>query len=188
MANCIWKKYNCDSKYIDNGWINKVYVINVRTDSNNIAYQNQPTFLFDSLKGKYITSAGEVPLNQLVLGNSTSGPFYTINDNAGVMQSLFYGFVRNEGDGNFLESKQARLSSHTYIKGPYLTTVTAAQNTYPQNGRHTDGYWYEYVGLACNLSVNVNGISKQADTSYSNVNGVWRENNEVKANINGIWK
>lgn len=34
------------------------------------------------------------------------------------------------------------------IQGTYLTTVTAEANTYPQNGRHSDGFWYTYLGLA----------------------------------------
>ena len=34
-----------------------------------------------------------------------------------------------------------------YIQGSYISDVTStSSSTYPQNGRHTDGYWYVYQG------------------------------------------
>lgn len=59
---------------------------------------------------------------------------------------------------------------YIYSKGTYLTTVTANQNTFPSNGRHADGYWYVYVGLA-NKTPTITGtdtdLGEVAEISYS---------------------
>lgn len=36
----------------------------------------------------------------------------------------------------------------SYSKGNYMQVVTAVDGTYPENGRHTDGYWYMKEGIA----------------------------------------
>lgn len=80
-----------------------------------------------------------------------------------------------------------KASRTAYRQGAYITTVTAEQNTYPHNGRHTDGYWYTYQGSALDFKANINGVWKDL-TTFQNVNGVWKQSNEIKSNINGVWK
>lgn len=50
-----------------------------------------------------------------------------------------------------------------YSQGTYLSAVTAEQNTYPQNGRHTDGFWYVYQGLA-NKAPTISGSNTNLGT------------------------
>lgn len=56
-----------------------------------------------------------------------------------------------------------RCYQKTNICGTYLTTVTAAANTYPKNGEHTDGYWYRYQGLA-NKTPTISGADTNLET------------------------
>lgn len=55
------------------------------------------------------------------------------------------------------------ISAAYYSQGAYLSAVTAEQNTYPQNGRHTDGFWYVYQGLA-NKAPTISGSNTNLGT------------------------
>lgn len=73
-----------------------------------------------------------------------------------------------------------------YKKGTFIAEITAEYGSLPQNGKHSDGYWYVFEKMLSQVWVNFNGVWKKC-SCLSNVSGVWKKG-EMKKNINGIWK
>ncbi|MFB5679161.1 OmpL47-type beta-barrel domain-containing protein [Paenibacillus terreus] len=67
----------------------------------------------------------------------------------------------------------AKPNSYSYSRGAYLTTFQAADGAYPDNGRHSEGYWYvkdSVVNAAPNLSIATSGTKYLSDASgYTNL-------------------
>lgn len=74
-----------------------------------------------------------------------------------------------------------------YARGSYIAEITAEYGTYPDNGRHSDGYWYTFVKMFSVTWIKVGGVWKLSNEVFVKINGVWHKS-EVKKNINGIWK
>lgn len=74
------------------------------------------------------------------------------------------------------------------IKNSYVGEVIADVGTLPNDGYAKDGYWYTFIKLVSEMSVNINGVWKNAYDAWANINGVWKPQNEMKANVNGIWR
>jgi hypothetical protein len=62
----------------------------------------------------------------------------------------------------------AKPNSYSYSKGAYLTTIQAVDGAYPDNYRHSDGYWYvkeSVVNTAPTLSISTTGTKYLSDVS-----------------------
>lgn len=51
-------------------------------------------------------------------------------------------FLRIEGENAYFRVKEDPIAHTRYVRSSYITTAQAENGTYPENGRHTDGYWY----------------------------------------------
>ena len=68
------------------------------------------------------------------------------------------------------------IDHYDYSQGSYVGEVTSNERTaYPDNGRHSDGYWYVYVGVQQNLYVKDGGEYIRISRVYKKVNGVYSE-------------
>lgn len=86
-------------------------------------------------------------------------------------------------------------SSYSYSAGSYIKDVTSsASDTYPVNGRHSDGYWYVYVGSTSDSSkamgyAIVGGVLKPlTGEGYAIINGVNRAIVRYFSCINNVWE
>ena len=76
-----------------------------------------------------------------------------------------------------------------YSKGELIEEgIIAEDGTYPDNGRHTDGYWYVKGALvAPNIPVKVNSKWHNSE-SFVKVNGTWKQVTEAFVKIDGEWE
>lgn len=59
-----------------------------------------------------------------------------------------------------------------FIKGDYITKVVApTAGAYPSNGKHTDGYWYQYVGTQTDSKAPTLSLTKSIDAYDPNYRG-----------------
>lgn len=79
-----------------------------------------------------------------------------------------------------------------YSKGTYITTVTAENGTYPTNGRHADGYWYERTILADKPTVTSPNGGENINTTHTitwNVsNSGLKYNIDLSSDNGSTWK
>lgn len=76
-----------------------------------------------------------------------------------------------------------------YKAGSYIGEVTAEDGTYPNNGLHSDGYYYIKDRQAFpEMWVNINGTNRKAEAGWVNVNGIWRSIEEIYVKVNGVWR
>lgn len=137
MALCIWKKYNV-TQYTE--WLAQ-YANNANdTFSEGFTVYSSYSVDHNSFYGIGPPYALDVGKTGYVIGQNTLHYYYNVRLNEGSVGN-YYKFKHNQ-------TVYLRASRPSYTQGAYLTTVTAEANTYPQNGRHTDGYWYVYQGLA----------------------------------------
>jgi hypothetical protein len=114
-----YDKYNCTPYYtIDNGTF-----IGYEYDNDRSAYTS---YTLDSNTG-YFSGAGEY-VDYLSFGSNYFRPSYTVLD-------LYFPSL-----SNILHFRYT--SVLTYKQGTYVSSIQAQDGTYPDNGRHTDGYWY----------------------------------------------
>lgn len=73
-----------------------------------------------------------------------------------------------------------------YSRGAYLSDMVLDYGSVPENVRHTDGYWYEFVRMASPLYVNVNGVCHDISEMYVNQNGIAIPINEITFNNGGV--
>lgn len=72
------------------------------------------------------------------------------------------------------------------VAGTYIADLIAEDGTYPDDGKHTDGYYYVKQGVYSGAYVKVGGVWRPGEV-YVKVNGVWIESN-LYAKIDGVWK
>lgn len=77
----------------------------------------------------------------------TENKYFVSSDGRFVNQALAPTFTT--GTGEYYSSKTlTRKSNTTYSRGAFIETVVAEDGAYPNNARHTDGFWYSRLGLA----------------------------------------
>lgn len=79
--------------------------------------------------------------------------------------------------------------TRSYAPGSYIGEVVAEDGTYPNNGLHSDGYYYIKDRQAFpEMWVNINGTNRKAEAGWVNVNGTWRSIEEIYVKVNGVWR
>lgn len=76
-----------------------------------------------------------------------------------------------------------------YLRGSYIATEIAEDGTYPNNGRHIDGYWYVKTHLAFpKLTIKKDDFQKLAYNGWVKIDEQLREIESIKIKINNIIK
>lgn len=100
-----------------------------------------------------------------------------------------YFSMQSYGGGKYRYTYSDYRRTRTITKGSYIETIVAEDGTYPDDGLHSDGYWYVKKGLAVpQLKINVDGVWKAISECLVNIDGVWRNVFSAQININGVWK
>lgn len=69
-------------------------------------------------------------------------------------------------------------------QGTYVTTIIAENGTYPDNGKHTDGYWYVKLGLALMFNPMINNEVHSCEGGMCMIDGVLRTVDHTLTMIN----
>ena len=149
MGKHVWNKYNCSSTttYVEK----TTSVSNLQMKTQNQARQTQYTF--DSSTGLY-TVADANGNYQYSSTINTSYPYHIFAENvSGSKQNVgnimykITSFTNSMSGPKITGTKYYSEAQTTYIKGStsYGTVESKDENAYPDNGRHTDGYWYVKV-------------------------------------------
>lgn len=138
-----WKKYN--TKSVTTYTENESQVNNVTMFISDIIYAFTGK-TFDSKTGKF-TLQGRVSLYnyEQVYGQypyvlqNFAGTMYDVDTVYKATSVTFVTYSSYSVSGYKYTAK----SNTTYSQGTYIENVTSPdENAYPENGRHTDGYWY----------------------------------------------
>ena len=89
----------------------------------------------------------------------------------------FYGITEN-----------VTIESLEMKKDELLESIKAEDGEFPNNGIHTDGFYYVKGDKASiPINTNINGTWKETESAHVNVNGAWKEIKEAYQMQNGIW-
>lgn len=73
-------------------------------------------------------------------------------------------------------------------KDELLESIKAEDGEFPNDGMHTDGFYYVKGDKASiPINTNINGTWKETESAHVNVNGAWKEIKEAYQMQNGIW-
>ena len=181
MANYYYDKYTATSYYIENP-VFETYYSDV---SQNYV---TPNYSFDRVHNNWVvTTAGGYVLWATAHSTglkyiSCSSPA-TINDTRYVKATA----TQNQWEVYLLKYYYNPIG---YEKSSLVTSdIIAADGTYPNNGRHTDGYWYVRKGLAFpSFEMCVDNVLRGSADGWVSVNGVIRHIDNISINIGGVAK
>jgi hypothetical protein len=133
MTRYIYEKYTADARYAqDSETLDSTYYAESHS-GNSTFYFSETSGMYSMVGGtKTIENTGSVFWSDSVYSFTDGGETlirYAFKDN------LLHRFMR----GSYVSR---------YVKGNYVETVTAGDGTYPDDGRHTDGYWYTKISIA----------------------------------------
>lgn len=74
------------------------------------------------------------------------------------------------------------------VKDTLIETLTAEEGTYPDDGIHTDGYWYVKIKLAFpTMRILRDGQWAEVETGFVLKDGVWKPIEEIYKLQDGQW-
>lgn len=143
--------------------------------------------------------------DELSVGMTANKFINTNNGEYAQYQVVSLSYTEDEGNGNIRQYWNIRQIPGTRVYyGPYTyigyvythkkkktlisSNIMAEDGTYPDDGVHTDGYWYVKVSSAINLSPRVNGSLKTYSNGWVRVNGQLRQIDSMWARVNGVLK
>lgn len=186
----VWKKYNSEktivetayssiilshknsvsTNYADLSWDTVEYADSIEVSNNTIKLVDPTSFTCDSIHsaeivlGKYIESGHK----------STLGQIYKIPADA----TLTSGSL-TVGEGGYVYVSPAIKQSYESIPTNFIEFVTSrSSNQHPENGVHSDGYWYELIGQIGDAFSSCNRPLPEVTTANEGaflqvVNGAW---------------
>lgn len=87
-----------------------------------------------------------------------------------------------------LLSSNVTIESLEMKEDEFLESIKAEDGEFPNNGMHTDGFYYVKGDKASiPINTNINGTWKETESAHVNVNGAWKEIKEAYQMQNGIW-
>jgi hypothetical protein len=79
--------------------------------------------------------------------------------------------------------------TRTETEPVYIGEVIAEDGTYPDDGWHTDGYYYKKDRLALpDINLFIDNAVKEMAGGWGKIGTSWREMDEVFTKISGVWK
>lgn len=136
------------------------------------------------------------------------GEDYTDVSNECTLLDLFYMSTKPtyvKYDGEVYKYRGITNSSNTVKVTGYKGTLTTNEtqgstsygqvesedaDAYPENGKHTDGYWYVYIGseetFDGGVFATIGGVQKQLTSIPAMVDGVQRELSSLLATVDGV--
>ena len=141
------------------------------------AYSQEPQW--DSRLGKYVTIGSP---------DRTSEGWEVYNEELSAQKAFHHD--RYEADnGAYSWWSDVYTRTRVEIDPVYVGEVTAEEGTYPDEGLHSDGYYYEKDRLAFpQLGIRVDNVWLTSELGWCKIDSVWREIDEIHINVNGIWK
>lgn len=138
----VWKKYNAVGTSV---WEEKTEETTVRMFYSSGTFILYKVKTFDASTGKIgVDKSGGAKSVNYTAGYNTSYPYYSTDD---VYKITGEGTYNQTSTGTrYYEYPALMYYSErvtTYTQGTYIEDVTSDNETaYPENGIHTDGYWY----------------------------------------------
>ena len=88
----------------------------------------------------------------------------------------------------YVITENVTIESLEMNKDEFLESIKAEDGEFPNNGIHTDGFYYVKGDKASiPINTNINGTWKETESAHVNVNGAWKEIKEAYQMQNGIW-
>lgn len=88
----------------------------------------------------------------------------------------------------YYRSNDATLTTN-YSRGAYITEVVAEDGMYPENGVHSDGYWYVRGSKVFpDFKVKADGQLRTSEEGWVKINGVLRPIEQMWVKVNGVIK
>lgn len=129
----------------------------------------------------------------VTLSSTGNGLIYVANEwvayqewNAGNLTYILY----RDDSVYYKTSNRYKKSNMSKGKGSIAeANIIAEDGTYPENGLHSDGYWY-IKGNKASLPIyqNVDGEWKEITNGYVKINGEWKEITNGYQKQDGSWK
>lgn len=106
---------------------------------------------------------------------------------AGLVTHVNYGYADERSNIPTFHVSKSTLA-HRRIKDTRLTDIALEEGTVPDDGIHTDGYWYVKVKPAFpTMRILRDGQWAEVETGYVLKNGVWKPIEEIYKLQNGQW-
>ncbi|NLY08519.1 MAG: hypothetical protein GXZ11_01250 [Tissierellia bacterium] len=130
-----WKKYNVVETPIyryRTKWVNA-------TSATTDTFGGYTSYSLDTKTGKFSVSGSFVSINEPGVTRYKTSSGYTVLKR--------WDGRTNVADKGYVDKATAEKyqSGTDILKGTYVCEVISSKLDYPQNGRHTDGYWYEII-------------------------------------------
>ena len=99
----------------------------------------------------------------------------------------FYVFYY-QNNNFYVITENVTIESLEMNKDEFLESIKAEDGEFPNDGIHTDGFYYVKGDKASiPINTNINGTWKETESAHVNVNGAWKEIKEAYQMQNGIW-
>lgn len=111
--------------------------------------------------------------------NGSGYTSFTFDSNTGLFSNAgdyqdFWGYYTNHFraydnmlENYYVSTKSVRFSVLKYKQGNFIASLQASPGTYPDNGRHSDGYWYVMISTVPEVSIST---PSQNSTLFLNTN------------------
>lgn len=187
MTKYYYNKYNTISTttYSESpNWIEPTYELGLLSLLYNSYKFNKTTNTFSGYGGR-VGSDATLPAGADLYTTDTKGELVercTLTEGGNTSRRLWYRSTMKYAS----DSKK----SISYSQGSLVqSNISAEDGTYPNNGRHTDGYWY-VKGLPSfpELKLEVDGSLKTSDNGWLKVDGMLHEIDNIIIKLDGVLK
>lgn len=176
------------SKYSANWYVNdKIYT----SADKRITSQSEIEFLVSQFTmGLFIITKINKSFVETNLNNVKENELYAILEEDKVPpiagQEIYVFYYQNNNFYGITEN--VTIESLEMKKDEFLESIKAEDGEFPNNGIHTDGFYYVKGDKASiPINTNINGTWKETESAHVNVNGAWKEIKEAYQMQNGIW-
>lgn len=176
------------SKYSANWYVNdKIYT----SADKEIILKTAIMYLISQFtKGLFIITKINKSFVETNLGNVKENELYAIIEEDEVPpiaeQKIFVFYYQN--DKFYRITEDVTIESLEMKKDEFLESIKAEDGEFPNDGIHTDGFYYVKGDKASiPINTNINGTWKETESAHVNVNGAWKEIKEAYQMQNGTW-
>lgn len=188
MSKAVYRKFHCNSHLEDGpNYIQDTNPYYGRGWGSNIIFSGPwyNSYGFNANVGYYLTGT-QMPNAPTISNQTSTYNLYTDSNGNRFMYKAYYIDEDGKMSAAYTLWRFLKEKITVYTKGSYVEDLVLDYGSVPENGRHTDGYWYEFVRMASPLYVNVNGVCHDISEMYVNQNGIAIPINEIIFNNGGV--
>ncbi|MFD1736099.1 hypothetical protein ACFSCX_05925 [Bacillus salitolerans] len=163
-----YNKYTVQSYeiYSESSWMNGGGFDGMEGDPNYTTSDKYSSYTFASVQGRYIETGTLVGGDYANMQWYPIGSYYVDNN---FSKNTLYKITGNSGGWIYVDKKVVSVSTGERRGTLVQSNVVGVDGTYPNNGKHSDGYWY-VKGSIVNNTPTIN-LTTSNNQILSEVNG-----------------